>query len=144
MIKSGIAVAVVALAGLFVYFYAANPADVSRSDKAKQAAIEVGDAVRDEGVAGLVDVRLKAKFGLDATRFLHTYFDEGRLVVYGLAPAGMDLQLLHDEAAKVPGVATVELLIQTRPDYIAPLKPIIPSRQEPQPKGESAPANPKP
>jgi len=144
MIKSGIAVAAVALAGLFVYFYAANSAEVSRSDKAKQAAIEVGDAVRDKGVAGLVDMRLKTKFGLDATRFLHTYFDEGNVVVYGLVPADTDLQLLHDEAAKVPGVAAVELLIQTRPDYIAPLPSITGDEPEPQPEAESAPESPKP
>ncbi len=144
MIKSAIAVAAVALAGLFVYFYAANSAEVSRSDKAKQAAIEVGDAVRDKGVAGLVDMRLKTKFGLDATRFLHAYYDQGNVVLYGLAPADVDLQRLHDEAAKVPGVAAVELLIHTRPDYITPLKPIMPSNQEPQPEGESTPGSPEP
>jgi hypothetical protein len=144
MIKSGIAVAAVALAGLFVYFYAAKPADVSRSDKAKQAAIEVGDAVRDKGVAGLVDVRLKTKFGLDATRFLHTYFDNGNVVVYGLVPAGMDVQVLHDEAAKVPGVARVELLVQTRPDYIAPLPSIMGEEPKPQPGSPTPPQSPQP
>lgn len=140
MIKSGIAVAALALGGLFVYFYTANRTDVSRSDKAKQAAIEVGDAVRDKSVAGLVDMRLKTKFGLDATRFLHTYFDEGNTVVYGLVPAEMDLQLLHDEAAKVPGVAAVELLVQARPDYIAALPPIMGGEPEPP----SPPETPEP
>ncbi len=142
MIKSGIAVATLALAGLFVYFYTANSADVSRSDKAKQAAIDVGDAVRDKGVAGLVDMRLKTKFGLDATRFLHAYYDEGNVMVYGLVPAGIDLQLLHDEVAKVPGITEVELLVQPRPDYITSLKPIMGSEQEPQP--EPAPESPEP
>lgn len=134
MIKSGIAVGVVALAGLFVYFYAANSAEVSRSDKAKQAAIDVVDAARDKGVAGLVDMRLKTKFGLDATRFVHTYFDEGNVVVYGLVPADVDVQVLHDEAAKVPGVTAVELLIQPRPDYIAALPSIMDDESEPQPE----------
>lgn len=131
MVKSGIAVVAVGLLALFGYFYAANRGEVSRAEKAKQAAADVGDAVRDKGVAGLVDVRLKTKFGLDATRFLHAYYDEGHVVLYGLLPAGVDQQLLVDEAAKVPGVSTVELLIQPRPDYIAPLKPITAPAPQP-------------
>jgi osmotically-inducible protein OsmY len=133
MVKSGFAVVAVGLLALFGYFYAVNRGGVSRAEKAKQAAADVGDAVRDKGVEGLVDVRLKTKFGLDATRFLHAYYDEGRVVLYGLLPAGVDQQLLVDEAAKVPGVSTVELLIQPRPDYIAPLKPITGPAPEPQP-----------
>ena len=142
MIKSGVAVGVVALAGLFVYFYAANPRDVSRSDKAKQAAMDVGDAVRDKGVAGLVDMRLKTKFGLEATRFLHTYFNEGNVVVYGLVPTEVDVQVLHAEAAKVPGVAAVELLVQTRPDYIAALPSITGHAPESPPATEPPAENP--
>ncbi len=142
MIKSGIAVTALALAGLFVYFYTARCESVSRSDKAKQAALDVGDAVRDKGVASLVGVRLKAKCGLDATRFLHTYYNEGTVVVYGLVPVATDLQLLHDEAAKVPGVSAVELLIQVRPDYIAPLPSITRGGPEPRPETEPEPAQP--
>jgi hypothetical protein len=144
MIKSGIAVGVLALTGLFVYFYTANPADVSRSDKAKQAAIGVGDAVRDKGVAGLVDVRLKTKFGLEATRFLHTHYDEGKVIVYGLAPSDADLQGLHDEAAKVPGVIAVEVLVQPRPDYINALPSITRPEPEAQPAVQPQPASPQP
>lgn len=131
MIKSSVVVAVLALAGLFVYFYASNPANVSSSDKAKQAALDVGDAVRDTGVAGLVDVRLKTKFGLDATRFLHTYYDDGNIVVYGLVPDTMDLKLLHDEAAKVPGIVNVELLVNPRPASIKPLPSLTGSAPQP-------------
>ena len=138
MVKTSLAVVVVGLFGLFAYFYLANSAESTRSEKAKQAAREVGDAVRDKGVAGLVDVRLATKYGLDATRFLHAHYDEGRVVVYGLVPAEMDLQELADEAAKVPGVTDVELLVQPRPDYIAPLKPITGTKPEaPEPEPES-------
>ena len=136
MIKSGLAVTAVALAGLFVYFYTSRSEGVSRSDKAKQAALDVGDAIRDKGVAGLVDMRLKTKFGLDATRFVHTHYNEGNVLVYGLVPANVDLQLLLDEAAKVPGVAAVELLIQPRPDYITALPSIMGDDPEPQPEAE--------
>ncbi len=144
MIKSGLAVTAVALAGLFVYFYTSRSEGVSRSDKAKQAALDVGDAIRDKGVAGLVDMRLKTKFGLDATRFVHTHYNEGNVLVYGLVPANVDLQLLHDEAAKVPGVAAVELLIQLRPDYITPLPSIMGDDPEPQPEAEPVPDSPGP
>lgn len=137
MVKTSLAVVVVGLVGLFGYFYLANSAESTRSEKAKQAAKDVGDAVRDRGVAGLVDVRLTTKYGLDATRFLHAHYDEGRVVVYGLVPAGVDLQELADEAARVPGVTEVELLVHPRPDYIAPLKPIAGAKPE-------APPDPKP
>lgn len=144
MIKSGLAVTVLALAGLFVYFYTSRSDEVGRCDRAKQAALDVGDAVRDKGVAGLVDMRLKTKFGLDATRFVHTHYNDGNVLVYGLVPADVDPQLLHDEAAQVPGVATVELLVQPRPDYITPLPPIMGDETEPSPEAESPPESPQP
>ena len=125
MIKSILIFGLVVLSVLFGYFYFTNSADVQSSEKAKQAAIDVGVAVRDTGIAGLVDVRLKTKFGLDATRFLHTYNDGGNVIVYGLTPDSMDLQLLHDEVAKVPGVANVDVLVQPRPLSIKPLPQLL-------------------
>lgn len=142
MVKTGLAIAVVGGLVLFGYFYAANRGQISRTEKAKQAALDVGDAVRDKGVAGLVDVRLKAKFGLDATRFLHAYYDDGRVLLYGLVPAEVDQQALIDEATRVPGVSVVGLLVQIRPDYIAPLKPI--TSPEPAPAPQPAPESPAP
>ena len=140
MVKSGLAIAVVGGLILFGYFYAANRSDIPRTDKAKQAAKDVGDAVRDKGVAELVEVRVAAKFGLDAARFVHAHYDEGHVVVYGLVPADVDLQVLADEVAKVPGVSQVELLVQPRPDYITPLKSI--TGAEPEPPSEPAPESP--
>jgi osmotically-inducible protein OsmY len=134
MLKTGLAVFVLGALALGGYFYLADTSERSRSEKAKQAALDVGDAVRDKGVAGMVDARLKLKFGLDATRFLHAYYDEGRVVLYGLVPEGTDEQALVNEAAQVPGVKTVEPLVETRPEYIAPLKPITKDASpEPQP-----------
>lgn len=124
MIKSGIAVVAVGVLVLFGYFYSTNSSQADKGDRAKQAVKDVGDAIRDKGVAELVEVRLKTKFGLDATRFIHAYFDEGRVVVYGMAPAEIDPEALKAEAAKVPGVNSVEVLIQPRPDYVASLKPV--------------------
>ena len=132
MMKSGLAAAAIALLLLFGYFYASNRASVSRSEKARQAASEVGDTMRDTGVASLVDLRLKTKFGLDATRFLHTYYDDGRLLLYGLVPASVDQKLLVAEASQVPGVKTVDLRVELRPDYVAPLRPISDSAKQMQ------------
>jgi len=140
MVKSGVAIAVLGGLVLFGYFYTTSRKELSRTERATQAAKDVGDAVRDKGVASLVEGRLLTKFGLDATRFLHAYYDEGRVVLYGLVPANLDQQRLVDEAAKVPGVSTVELLVQLRPDSIAPLKPIVGGASEPQPESGPEPA----
>jgi|GEM_PF-2605251 len=138
MIKSGIAVTTLAAAGLFVFFFASNSDDVGNADKAKQAALDVGDAVRDKGVAGLVDLRLKTKFGFEATRFLHAYFDQGAVVVYGMAPESLDSEAIRAEAAKTPGVDAAEVLIHPRPASITPLpsltgdKPGAPTETAPE------------
>lgn len=136
MVKSGIMVVLLGGLGLFGYFYATSSDQTSKGARAKQAVRDVGDAVRDKGVAEMVELRLKAKFGLDATRFVHAYFDDGRVVVYGLAPAAVDSAMLSAEAAKVPGVKAVETLVQARPDYIAPLKSLKSAKQ---PRGDSPP-----
>jgi hypothetical protein len=139
MVKTSLAILVVAGIGLFGYFYLSNPEpDLTPSEKAKQAAVDVGDAVRDKGVASLVEGRLVAQFGLDATRFVHVHFDEGRALIYGLVPANIAPQALADEAAQVPGVTSVELLAHPRPDYIAPLKPITGTAPEPEAQPEPA------
>jgi hypothetical protein len=135
MVKTGVAIVVLGLVGLFGYFFLAASPERSSAEKAKEAALNVGDAVRDTGVAGLVDVRLKTKFGLDTTRFLHAHYNDGRVIVYGLVPAAIDQQALMDEAAQVPGVEEVELLVHPRPDYVVPLKGI--GGSEPEPQAES-------
>ena len=135
MFKTGFAVAGISLVLLFGYFYVTNNSDAPQSEKAKQAALDVGDAVRDKGVAGLVDVRLKSKFGLDATRFLHVYYDDGRVLLYGLVPESISAEALAAQADEVPGVDSVDVLVQPRPAYVAPLRPIA---------GSNAPATPPP
>lgn len=121
MIRSGIAIVALGLLGLFGYFFIQNEGSGTNKEKAKQAAVQVGDTVRDKSVAGLVSVRLTSKFGIEATRFLHTHFDEGRAVVYGLVPADLTPEAVQAEAASVVGVRQVEVLVAPRPDYVAPL-----------------------
>ncbi len=134
MIKSGITVLLLLGLGGFAYFYFSADVSGSRSDRAKAAAKSLGDAVRDKGVAELVEVRLKTKFGIDATRFVHAFFDDGHVVVYGMVPDGLDTGALQAEAAKVPGVSDATVLVETRPGFIQPLKPIR----------KNAPASPSP
>jgi hypothetical protein len=112
------ALSAVCLLGLFGYFFLSNNSAQSNKEKAKSAAVQLGDTVRDQGVAGLVGVRLKSKFGLEATRFLHTYFDEGRVLVYGLLPESVSAESVREQAAKVVGVTEVEVLVAVRPAFV--------------------------
>lgn len=115
----------VVLAGFagFIYFYSTNSSEPDRVERAKLAARDLGDAVRDKGLAEAVSAHLVARFGLQPTRFLHTHYDQGRVLVYGLAPEQLDPEQIRTEAAKVPGVKEVEVLIQPLPDYLRPAEP---------------------
>ena len=119
MMRSGVTVVAVGLVALFGYYFVTDHSGQSGKQKAKNAAMQVGDAVRDKGVATLVSARLTAKFGIDAMRFVHTYYDDGHALVYGLVPAGLKAEALGPEAAKVVGVKQVDVLVQPRPDFVA-------------------------
>jgi osmotically-inducible protein OsmY len=124
---------------LFGFYFVSNRSDATSAEKAKQAAVDVGDAVRDTGVATLVSARLTKTFGFEANRFLHAHFDNGRVLLYGMVPVSLDQQQLLDEAAKVPGVKEVEILVQVRPEYIPPLRTL---GDEPVPAPTPEPAVP--
>ncbi|MBU0637785.1 MAG: hypothetical protein KKB50_02895 [Planctomycetes bacterium] len=115
MIRSGLAVAVLALLGLFGYYFVSDRGDKSGTDKAKDAIAQVGDTVVDRGVAGLVQVRLATTFGLQATQFLHVHHNEGHVLIYGLLPENLTEQAIVAEAQGVPGVKDVSVLFQPRP-----------------------------
>ncbi|RMF80162.1 MAG: hypothetical protein D6744_08465 [Planctomycetota bacterium] len=122
MVRSSIAVVAVGLIGLFGYYFVVDKSDRSATDKAKDAGLQVADAVRDKGVNLLITTQLTRKFGVEATRFLHAYYDNGVAVVYGMAPAELTADAIAAEVAKVAGVKTVEVSVTERPSYIAPLK----------------------
>lgn len=137
MMKSIVVVVCVGLAGLFGYYYLQDSSGRAVGDKAADAMRSVGDKVRDEGVAGVVKVRLASKFGMDATRFVHVHYDEGKVLVYGLTPAAVTAEQLKAEAQQVPGVSSVEVLIATRPvEFDATPTPPAPAEhaQRPAPK----------
>ncbi len=120
MIRAGVAVVLIGLVGLFGYFYLTDRSGTTKSDKARNAAVQVGDVVVDEGIAELVRVRLTTEFGLERTRYLHVWHDNGKVLVYGLAPETLAAEQIRTEAAKVPGVSSVEVLVQARPAYLTP------------------------
>lgn len=122
MVRSSIAVVAVGLIGLFGYYFVVDKSDRSTTDKAKDAGLQVADAVRDKGVNLLITTQLTRKFGVEATRFLHAYYDNGVAVVYGMAPAELTADAIAAEVAKVAGVQSVEVSVTERPAHIAPLK----------------------
>lgn len=136
MIRSGMVVAGLGLLGLFGYYFFSDPSQRDNGAKAKDAALHVGDTVRDKGVASLVDLRFKAKYGFDATCFLHTYYDDGRVLIYGLIPPQITADALVSEAKEVPGVREAEAVVNPTPVFALP----VPAQSE-APAG-AAPAKP--
>jgi hypothetical protein len=115
MIRSLIGVSVVVLGGLFAYYYFTDSSGKSGAEKAKAAAERVGDNVVDHTVAGAVRAKLASDFGVEAARFLHVYFDEGTIVVYGLAPQAVSPESIRSKVAAVPGVKTTVVRVLPRP-----------------------------
>lgn len=131
MIKKLFTVAILAVAGLFAwYFFTDDSQGTTNEEKARSAMGRVGDTFKDLGVEGLVRTRLTSALGFEDARFLHTTNESGHVVVYGMASPGLDLTKLHAELAEVPGVASLEI-------QVTPLPPGLASRM-----GVSAPSAP--
>jgi hypothetical protein len=123
MIRSGLAFIALGLLAMFGYFFVMTPGDRPGGDRAKQAAVELGDAVVDQSAAGLVRARLATSLGLDGVRFLHVHYDDGKVLIYGLAPARVTADGLAGLVRGIPGVRTVDVQIMTRPTYLDVLAP---------------------
>lgn len=113
------AVAVVGLLGLFGFYYAKNTSGGTAEDKAKSALQQVADTMRDTGLATLVKSKLVANFG-ERARFLHTFYDEGTIVVYGLYPDGLTSDDIYGIASKVRGVETCQVIVSPLPAVAVP------------------------
>ncbi|MFH1745578.1 MAG: hypothetical protein ABIG44_00905 [Planctomycetota bacterium] len=120
MIRMGLAVTALGLLALFGYFFVTASDNQSSTDRAKQAVGQVGDTVRDQGVAGLVRARLASKLGLDEVRFLHVHYDENRVLIYGLLSPDLSDEELAALARDLPGVEEVEIRVMDRPEYMHP------------------------
>ena len=118
MIRSGLAFIALGLLAMFGYFFVMTPSDRPSGDRAKQAAVVVGDVVVDQGAAGLIHARLATTLGLDGVRFLHVHYNDGKVLIYGLAPARVTADGLAGLVRGVPGVRTVDVQIMTRPAYL--------------------------
>lgn len=119
MLKAIIGTVVLALAGLFVYYYFADSSGRSSEERARDAGRQVLDTARDTAGGGAAKAQLTAALGMDASRMLHVWYDDGRVIVYGLAPEGVDEQRIRSALANVPGVSSIEVMIQPRPGYVS-------------------------
>ena len=119
MIRTGLAIVALGLLAVFGYFFVTASGQRGQAERAKHAAVETKDAVVDQSVAGFVRARLATKYGLDGARFLHVYFDEGRVLVYGLLPPNATAEQIAAEADEVPGVRDAEVRALPRPEYLA-------------------------
>jgi hypothetical protein len=109
---------VLALAGLFGYYYLTDSSGRSGQERAKDAGLHVLDTAKDTAAGGAIKTRLTAALGMDASRLLHVWYDDGKVLIYGLAPAGVDEPRIRGLLSDVPGLSSVEILIQPRPDYV--------------------------
>jgi osmotically-inducible protein OsmY len=123
VIRSIITLVILVLAGMFVYHFVTGRGDAEQ--RARHAANQVSDTVKDQGMAGAIRVRLTTAFGMEATRFLHVYHDSGKTVVYGLVPESLTADKLMEEARKVSGVTEVAVAVQLFPELLAPQEPAV-------------------
>lgn len=116
MIRSVVLTVILAGGGLFGYYFLTDRSERPNGDKARDAAVQVGDAAKDTGAAVLVQARLTARFGMDAMRYLHVRYDDGAVVVYGLAPRHVAADALVETVRAIPGVTSVQALIHELPE----------------------------
>jgi hypothetical protein len=139
-----VAIVLVLAVGLVMY---RDTSERSNVDKARVAAEQVGGEVVDQGVGGLVKVRLGKELGIDAARFLHVHQDRGDTLIYGLLPDSIDAERVRAVAAEVPGVKSIEVRVMPRervPDPVseAPADPgQVPIEAAPQPDGAAEEAD---
>jgi osmotically-inducible protein OsmY len=118
MIRTAVAILVLAVLGLFGYFYVSDKGNDDAGDKAKRALYQAGDVVADKGLETAVKVRLTASIGFDASRFLHVYNNDGRVLIYGLVPDEVSQEQIVKQAEQVPGVKSAEVMLLSRPAYL--------------------------
>lgn len=124
---------------LFSYFYLTTSAEKSRTERAKEAGMQIVEASKQQGVAVLVQSRLAAKVGIDTMRFVHVHMEGNKALIYGLLPANVAPETLAEAARECPGVTEVELMTHARPDYVTALKPIQFSQPKEKPAELPAP-----
>lgn len=123
MIKAVVATTLLTGVGLFAYFYFTDRSDAPVGEKARRAASSVGNVVVDQGIAAGVSGALKATLGTGKARFLHVFNDDGHVVVYGMAAAGVSDKAIAEVARKFPGVKHVEVRLTQVPEHMQSAAP---------------------
>lgn len=119
MLRGILVTTVVAGAGLFGYYFLTDATGRSTADKAKDAGMNVVSDAKDSGAAMLIQGRLMTAFGMDAMRLVHVYYDDGHVIVYGLAPESLDAAAVEKTVQELPGgVTDVQVLLQPRPALV--------------------------
>lgn len=137
MFRAGLATLVLGLGGLFGYYFLTDSSGKSGQERAKDAGMHVLDTAKDTAVGGAIKTSLTAALGMDGASLLHVWYDDGKVIVYGLTPPGIDEERLRGLLKDVPGLTTVEILIQPRPEYVSDRT--APSAQPPaSPNGHAA------
>ncbi len=118
MLKPIMGTVVLALVGLFGYYFLTDSSGKTAGERAQDAGRHVFDTAKDTAAGGAIKTKLVAALGVDATRMLHVWYDNGQVIVYGLAPKGLDPEKLKALVQDVPGLKGVDVLIQERPDFV--------------------------
>ena len=119
MFRAALGTVVLALAGLFGYYYFTDSSNRSGQERARDAGLHVLDTAKDTAAGGAIKTQLTAALGMDAARMLHVWYDDGRVIVYGLAPEGFDEQRIRALLSGTPGLTNIEILVQPRPGYVS-------------------------
>lgn len=121
MFRAIFGTAFIAGLGLFGYYFLTDSSGRSAADKAKDAGMNVVSDAKDSGAALLIQGRLMTAFGMDAMRLVHVYYDNGHVIVYGLAPESIDVDAVERTVREIPGaVSQVEILFLPRPATVQP------------------------
>lgn len=118
MFKPVLGTIALALIGLFGYYFLTDSSGKSAKERAADAGRHVLDTAKDTAAGGAIKTKLIAALGVDTMRLIHVWYDNGQVVVYGLAPTGVDADRLMSLVRDVPGLKHVEVFVQERPAYV--------------------------
>lgn len=118
MLKPIMGTVVLALVGLFGFYFLTDSSGKTAGERAQDAGRHVFDTAKDTAAGGAIKTKLVAALGLDATRLLHVWYDNGQVIVYGLVPHGLEADRVKALVQDVPGLKSVDVLIQERPGFV--------------------------
>lgn len=142
MIRSLVGLTVVTGLVLFGFYFVNDKSNGTTSEKARHALSQTGDTVVDQGIAAAVNIKIASTFGVNTARFLHTYNNDGNVVVYGLLDAGITNEQLAQKIRELPGVKSVTVHTCVLPEELKPAPSIPQPAADPQPPAGAATRRP--